>query len=434
MTQQNKKLDDIESLDISDDFFGQSYSKTAKAFESRNKLMHYTSMYYKNSYFENLTKLDLNTSKSYNNTMKEIPFKQFSEIIGRNKVYFIPISHSAPHEDKSMYAYLQTLFNQVEFVFLDDESFRDLVRVTKIFKDSSFLLIQPYLGLYIQGYLSEKGLLSIYFNKMICEKLTSGDNPNNEEMYYTDDPILIQQFRSHNGNQKKNESQLNKSTARICEKTYIQYYFDHSKNYLKNSYTNSNDFIKFNITLNFTSTENSIFAFIDFGNKLDFNGWSVMCDSKTYFQNGIHYLNAETIQKFRKSNDFISFILYYDNTPHSSKLLQAFTKAYETSLKFANHSNYRFGIININTNGIPSDDIGSDYPYHSLIVVKPKTPLVQGCYKQKSKVFKGIDEIENCIFVNPETFQYSSSFVSYYSMHEKSRDKENFIFVETYYY
>ena len=133
------------------------------------------------------------------------------------------------------------------------------------------------------------------------------------------------------------------------KKTYLQYYFDHSKNYLSDALVINNDFLKYDISINFTSYESAVYAFVDFGLSLDFNGWSILCDKKGNNRNGIQYLNCSTIHRFRKANEYVTFILYYDNTQYSVMLLKAFTKAYETSLLLPNSSNYRFGIINMNT-------------------------------------------------------------------------------------
>lgn len=90
----------------------------------------------------------------------------------------------------------------------------------------------------------------------------------------------------------------------------------------------------------------------------------------------------------------------------------------------------------MNYNGIPSNDGKLHMPYKSVIVSRPKKPLVQGCYRQKSKSFTTIKEIENCIFEPVDSFIYDTSFTSYYYYSGKAeqRDKKHFIYYETFNY
>jgi hypothetical protein len=321
----------------------------------------------------------------------EVKTMKFADVLGKNGTYFIPLNSAK--ENDNIYRYLQGKFDKVTFCYMNEESINDLMRVTRLFKKTAFVLIQPYMGLYIHGTVVDDTKLTIYLDKYICisrkgdnsaDSTTAGGAESSKKL--TADGIKVDDC----------------SGTQSCDS-------DGSMNKKCNNGIFSNRLIKCRVTAGLSSFAVAANAFIDFCCSLDFRGWSLMSEKESSLNGYISVLNATELINFRKSENCVSFVLYYDNTNYSIAMLDAFFKAIEGSKYFLSNFEFKFGMINMNLNGISVYGNGLTTSSGTVIVSKPKKSFVQGFFNSKSKIFKSVFEIENCFKYSPDEYSFSQT-------------------------
>ena len=415
-----------------DDFVGEPFSKISSIFEKKERYNGYSySFYMRYSHFDTVAN-EIICESNYSENDPIVNKTRFADILGKDKVYFIPLMNVEGND--GMYRHLQGKFKHVTICYFDENSINDMKRIIKIFSKTAFVLIQPYMGLYVQGTVVNNTKLTIYLDRSLCD--------NERDYYYT--MSTTRHNKKESNADGKNETEVeeqwehdedeNPKTGK-CHHSYIQYYLENAVNRMENVGIFSERFLKFRLKVNFSSFANAAHLFVDFCYALDYNGWCLWSEREATYDNNIAYLNATELLKFRSSNEYISYVLYYDNTNYSMMMLNAFYKAIDNSRKNYGEIPFRFGIININTNGITIDKFHEQYPYRSVIIAKPKKSFVQGYYKKKSRLFKSIEEIENCYKYPLSEFTFKLRFNSYYyNNYGDSQPYNDFNVYENYYY